>query len=102
MANPANKEARRTYGALFDAVSAVLFRHDPIGINFDTNTDEYDPEARTILPRLASCQSESDVLPVLLEEFRRWVGDDIREDKVSYVPIAADIWRLWTQRSGGR
>lgn len=102
MANPANKEARDRYGRLFDDVSALLFRHDPIGINFDTNTDEYDPEARTILPRLSQCQSEADVLRVVIEEFHVWFGDDIREDKVSYASIAAEIWRLWSSQSAGR
>ena len=29
-------------------VEALLFRHDPIGINFGENTDEYRPEAETI------------------------------------------------------
>ena len=34
------------YGELFDDVSALLFRRDPIGIAFDNeNADEYDPEA---------------------------------------------------------
>ena len=102
MANPANKEARDRYGRLFDDVSALLFRHDPIGINFDTNSDEYDPEARTILPRLSQCQSEGDVFRVVIEEFRRWFGDDIRESKVSYEPIAAEIWQLWLAQSAGR
>jgi hypothetical protein len=67
MPNTANEQARKDYGTLFDAVSAVLFHHDPIGINFDTNTDEYDPEARTILPRLPSCGSEIDALVVITE-----------------------------------
>jgi len=43
---------RRHYPVLFDEVSSILFRHDPIGINFETNTDEYEPEVGTILPRL--------------------------------------------------
>jgi hypothetical protein len=94
MSNPANKEARDRYGRLFDAVSALLFRHDPIGINFETNTDEYDPEARTILPRLSQCQSEADVLRVVIEEFHRWLGEDIRQDIVDYGPVAAEIWQL--------
>jgi hypothetical protein len=99
MANPANKKARDRYGKLFDDVSALLFRLDPIGINFDTNTDEYEPEARTILPRLSKCRSQADVLQVVLEEFHRWFGDDIRGDKVSYEQIAAAIWDLWSSRS---
>ena len=102
MANLANEEARQRYGGRFDDVSVLLFSHDPIGINFDTNTDEYDPEARTILPRLSHCQSEADVLRFVIEEFRRWFGDDIREDKVSYQPIAAEIWQLCSAQSAGR
>lgn len=98
MANPANQEARDHYGPLFDDVSALLFRLDPIGINFDTNTDEYDPEARTILPRLSQCQSEADVLEVVVEEFHRWFGDHIRQDKVSYASIASEIWKLWSRQ----
>jgi hypothetical protein len=95
MANPASDDSRKQYGKLFDQVSALLFRHDSIGINFDTNTDEYDPEARTILPRLGRCESEADVLRVIVEEFHRWFGEDIREAQADYNQIAADIWRVY-------
>jgi len=101
MPSESNDEARRIYGELFDEVSALLFRHDPIGINFDDNTDEYDPETRTILPRLHECCSDVDVLKVVLEEFRRWFGDDIRKDRANYRQIAADIWDLWSRRTPG-
>jgi hypothetical protein len=33
-------------------VSALLFAADPVGINFDDNTDEYDLEAEMIVIRL--------------------------------------------------
>jgi hypothetical protein len=102
MSNPESDRAREVYGKLFDDVSSLLFRHDPIGINFDTNTDEYDPEARTILPRLSQCQSEADVLMVVIEEFHRWFGDDIREDKEGYRSIASEIWQLWSDRAAPR
>ncbi len=63
------------YGELFDAVSCLLFRADPIGISFDDeNLDEYDPEAGTILPRLKTCEAADDVLRVVHEEFVRWFG----------------------------
>ena len=58
-------EERRTlkaeYGELFDSVAALLFRHDSVGINFETNPDEYHAEAGTILPRLRGCQSDEEV-----------------------------------------
>src|SRR5258708_27143011 len=40
------------YRHLFGQVESLLFRHDPVGINFETNIDEYDPGVGTILPRL--------------------------------------------------
>ena len=98
MASAENEKARKTYGALFDAVSALLFQHDPIGINFGTNTDEYDPEARTILPRPA-CRCEADVLRVVIEEFHHWFGEDIREDGANYKQITVEIWDLWSRRT---
>jgi hypothetical protein len=49
---------RREYGELFDSVAAVLFEADPIRINFEINTDEYEPEAGTILPRLHTATSD--------------------------------------------
>jgi hypothetical protein len=44
------RRLRGEYVGLVDQVQALLFRHDPMGINFDFNTDEYDPEVGTILP----------------------------------------------------
>ena len=64
-----------------------------MGINFDTNTDEYEPEAGTILPRLKSCQSESDVSRVVYEEFERWFGINAGTEK-RYGPIAVELWQL--------
>ena len=42
------------FGSLYDTLNEILFRHDPIKISFGCNTDEYDPEVRTILPRYKS------------------------------------------------
>lgn len=70
------RRLKAEYGKLFDAISALLFRADPIGINFDENLDEYDPETGTILPRLKTCKSADDVLRVVHEEFVRWFDAD--------------------------
>jgi hypothetical protein len=72
-----------------------MFRHDPIGLNFGTNTDEYDAEAGTVIPRLATCASAEDVEKVLKEEFSRWFGADIA-GRAPYTPLAKEVWRLWT------
>jgi hypothetical protein len=83
----------------FAAVSKAMFDVDPIGINFAYNTDEYDAEAGTVIPRLAVCRSAEDVAQVLLEEFRSWFGIEIPGDLANYRALAADIWLL-KERSG--
>ncbi|MGA9545038.1 MAG: hypothetical protein WBQ85_15795 [Candidatus Sulfotelmatobacter sp.] len=96
----ARQRLRAVYGELFDATAALLFRDDPIGISFDNqNTDEYEPEAETILPRLRSCHSSEEVLRVVHEEFVRWFDADTAGPQERYEQIASELWQLW-QRSG--
>ena len=90
-----NKRLKAKYGSLFDSITALLFRHDPIGINFEDNTDEYEPEARTILPRLKACHRAEDVLTVVHEEFVRWFEVETAGPREKYQEIADDIWLLW-------
>ncbi len=89
------RRLRMAYGELDGDAAALLFRHDPIGINFDTNPDEYEPEVGTILPKLRICESASDVLQVVHEEFVRWFGPITAGPKERYVEISAEIWQLW-------
>jgi hypothetical protein len=91
------EELRKKHGTLFDEISALLFRHDPMEINYESNCDEYDSEVGTILPRLPDCQSEADVLAVVDEEFRRWF-DDAGPIK-NYAKIAGETWALWRERT---
>lgn len=89
---------KKNYRELYQSVSEVLFRHDPIGINFETNDDEYEPEVDTILPRLKNCDCAEDVLDVVHEEFIKWFDEDIADDKKTYEEIAKEIWDLWQNR----
>ena len=89
------RRLKEEYGRLYDDLEGLLFRHDPIGINFGSNTDEYGPEVRTILPRLKLCKSIDEVQDVVYEEFVRWFGDAGTRDK--YQVIAAEIWQVWQQ-----
>ena len=86
---------RAEYGGLFDAVAALLFRHDPVGINFDENTGEYETEAGTILPHLRDCKSVDDVKRAVHKEFVRWFDASTAGPEESYQQIALEIWELW-------
>jgi hypothetical protein len=37
---------RDEHGNLFDVIAEILFKNDPIGINFASNTDEYERKRR--------------------------------------------------------
>ena len=81
------------FGPLFDEVSAILFRHDPMHVNFVTNIDEYEPEVGTILPRLKDCRSARDVQKVVYEEFEQWFGIPGKPEK--YRLLSQEIWSAW-------
>jgi hypothetical protein len=96
----ARHQTRAAYGELFDATAALLFYHDPINISSgNPNTDEYEPEVQTILPRLSNCHSSEEAQRVVHEEFVRRFGADTAGPQERYEQIASELWRLW-QRSG--
>lgn len=85
---------KKRYLGLYDRVTSILFRVDPMGINFEDNTDEYDPETDTILPRLPNCTSLDDVRKVVSEEFERWFDSDMVNtgNRKHFDEIASAIW----------
>jgi hypothetical protein len=79
---------------LFQQVAAILFKHDPMRLDYEVNTDEYEPEAGTIITRLADCSSYLDARKMIHEEFLRWFYDDVG-DEDEYTEIAKEIWGAW-------
>ena len=91
------RKLKAWYKKLYTELTKCLFDHDPIHINYEFNTDEYEPEVGTILPRLRTCKSEEDTLDVVHEEFVYWFGASTASTKKSYEKIASDIWKLWLE-----
>jgi hypothetical protein len=83
---------REEFKGLYDRLAAILFEEDPAGINFEDNTDEYEPEVRTTLPRLKDCRSVQDVQAVVHEEFIRWFDAETVGPRERYHKIATRIW----------
>jgi hypothetical protein len=97
------KRLSSSYKLLLNEISAILFRHDPIGINFADNTDEYDPEAGTILPRLRRDLSAEEATAIIHEEFVRWFEPEITGSRERYSAIAAEIltaYQKWAKSVG--
>jgi hypothetical protein len=95
-AQQARKElpaVKAKFGGPFEEVSEILFRHDPMHVNAGFNTDEYNPEVGTILPRLKECRSARDVQKVVYEEFAQWFG--IPGEQQKYRAPSQEIWSAW-------
>lgn len=86
------KRLKRVYRQAFERLNEILFQEDPVGINFEDNTDEYEPEVGTILPRLAGCGSAGEVRAVIHEEFVRWFDAPTAGPPDSYTAIAERTW----------
>lgn len=91
------EELKKEYGVLYYEISEILFEQDPISINFGDNTDEYEPEVETILPRLKKCHSFLDVRKVVHEEFVNWFSKEDAGPEEYYDDIAKMIWMAWQQ-----
>lgn len=89
------RQLKAKFGELYPLLVALLFRHDPIGINFEVNPDEYDLETCRILPRLSGCESSDAVQRVVHEEFARSFDAVIAGPRERYSQVASEIWQLW-------
>lgn len=91
----ARERLKHDHRWLFEEASALLFREDPMGINFETNSDEYEPEVGTILPRLPNCRSPEDVQRVMHEEFTAWFDSETAGPIQRYREVSVALWELW-------
>jgi hypothetical protein len=77
-------------------LEALLFEHDPMGINLGDNADEYRAEAESILLRRAEAATVDDLTRIIHEVFVRWFDADLAGPAARYEAIAADIWLVWS------
>lgn len=87
---------KEKYGRTFDEVNRIMFKYDPMGMNFGDNEDEYEPEVGTILPRLRSGMTDEECLVAIAEELAHWfdpvafsLGD--AKTRRQLLPIAQDV-----------
>jgi len=76
-------------------VTRVHFDADPIGINFETNIDEYAAEAETIVINLPRVAGVADTQALVHETFRAWFGPSSAGSSDRYAGVAVEIWIAW-------
>jgi hypothetical protein len=89
------RRMKEEYGALYGNVEALLFRHDPVGINYEENKDEYELETSLLLPRLRNCGSSADVTRMIHQVFMECFSPVSAGPEQHYESIGAEIWQLW-------
>jgi hypothetical protein len=97
MSEETPEEARQrvtSHRQLVQSLEELLYRHDPIGIAFGDNPDEYSPEADSIVPRLRNVETVEDVRRIVHEEFVRWFDADTAGPAADYQAIADELWTL--------
>ncbi|HFB65967.1 MAG TPA: hypothetical protein ENJ60_10560 [Aeromonadales bacterium] len=87
------------YKNLYSDIESILFKHDLMGINYEYNTDEYEPEVDTIIPRLKEAKNIEDVTIIVYEEFLRWFGIELmgKKNNEKYKSVATEIWKAWVK-----
>jgi hypothetical protein len=85
----------RGYEHLVASIEELLFRHDPIGINFGDNTDEYRGEAEVLVLYRGRAASVVDLRRIVHDVFVKWFDADLAGPESRYGEIAAEIWALW-------
>ena len=89
------KRRRELAGELFDKVSDILFEYDPVGLNFETNVGEYEPETRTIIPLINEARDINHLSELVRGVFvQMFEGVDIDRKEGIYAKIAARIWEV--------
>ncbi|OMQ15781.1 hypothetical protein A7K94_0207120 [Modestobacter sp. VKM Ac-2676] len=89
-----DRDLRGAPPGLLTEVAALLHRHDPIGIAFGDDSDEYSPEAGTIALRLPGARSVDDVRRIVHGEFVHWFDAGTAGPEETYGAIAEEIWLL--------
>ena len=86
---------RKKYGKKYDLIAACLFKHDPGGVNYDFNSDEYHPEASYIVSKLPKAQSPVDVQKIVYRVICDMFDKSDAGPFEDYESLANDIWEIW-------
>lgn len=89
-------QLKAKYRKLWKIVDGAIRQEDPIGLlRLGAPADEYDPEVGTILPRLKSASSQSELRRIIHQEFLHWFGESTAGPESAYEGIANDIWEKY-------
>ena len=87
------------YKDLISKISNIIFKYDPIEINFGHNNDEYDPEAESIVSKLKTVTSKEETINMVYEVFLHFFSDSVEiigeKNSKLYLDMTTEIWNIW-------
>jgi hypothetical protein len=90
------QKVREVYGDLFDALRALINKHNPMGFyHLEMSPNEYDAEVATIIIQLHQRMTKDEVYNLVFQEFNRWFVP-ISISKTACLELSIDIF-TWLQ-----
>ena len=83
------------YEILKNSITEILAKHDLMGIVYESNPDEYNLEAKTILRKLDRCNSIEETTNMIYQDFKSWFAPVDIGEKSRYKKLSEEIWNLW-------
>ena len=89
--------AKNGYGGLYDALHAILLKHNPASLDMKRGDarDDYGGPVGTLIPNLTAA-SEGNIRFLLEAEMKRWYGRESGESG-ALEAIAAEMWQAWVK-----
>ena len=84
---------------LVKAISALMFRHDPIQLNVGLNADEYESQACDLVELLPICDEASKVTDLMHEIFQAWFTKSVAGERSRYDALGQEVWHLYSMQS---
>lgn len=86
---------QKEYGKFYRDVSDIVFRHNPIELDGNRNTGEYDPEVDVLLSRIREAENLNALQELLFEVFLADFGEESCGGRERYNIAASEIWKAY-------
>jgi hypothetical protein len=86
---------QKEYGNFYRAVSDIVFRHNPMELDGNHNTGDYDPEVDVLLSRIREAENLSALQELLFEVFLADFGEENCGSRERYDVAASEIWKAY-------
>lgn len=98
---PSQEEPPLEEQGIVAQISAILFEADPLEVNHEINTDEYDGEAEDIAAGLPQVTEVGSVRELVHACFVRWSSPESAGPASRYDEMAEQIWSVWQRHTNG-